>query len=448
MRTLTTTTTFSGDDVQSHEYSMHEIQLDLSCQSRAALDEQAIAKYAELATDQTEWPFADPLHCVVVGDKTCLVNGHHRLKALQDIGWEHGVRIQYVEGTEQDAIASSVTANLTHGVGITDADKRRLVELAINNPEIAKSSDRQIAELCRVSNRYVGEVRGAANCDRVTVGRSETDDNGEPRNCVPATVARSVTTGADGRKRPANKKAREQQREQIRDAIKNEPVALDHEIAKLIGCSRETVRKVRKQMVASKTTRDSSAKVPVVTQPNTPGLDSIVQAVDAETKNPLQAAVRAIRNAPRDHATVLVILNELVLIESPEEIVEALHMHHELPRPETVKPKGEGATDEEFDALWWAYACRPGVKDACQAVDRHIEAIRQVGIETVIGDMERYCKYRNKYCEGVVVEMSNWLDHSGWDNSLKEVDDRIEPGPLYVDPHADERIEDDDDVPF
>jgi hypothetical protein len=65
------------------------------------------------------------------------------------------------QGTLRDAIKYSLSANVEHGLRRTNADKRRAVEIAIADEEWRQLSDRAIADMCGVSNNFVGTIRAA-----------------------------------------------------------------------------------------------------------------------------------------------------------------------------------------------------------------------------------------------------------------------------------------------
>ena len=66
-------------------------------------------------------------------------------------------------GEYRDALLYAVSANASHGIRRTNADKRRAVEMALADPEIAEWSNTKVAELCKVSDVYVGKVKEVSN---------------------------------------------------------------------------------------------------------------------------------------------------------------------------------------------------------------------------------------------------------------------------------------------
>lgn len=111
----------------------------------------------------------------------------------------------------------------------TDADKRRAVEIALADPEIAAQSDREIARICGVGHPFVASVR--SECASSESSELELDSSSEPEK----------TKGADGKKRPVNRKQAAAQKQKILDAIKASPDASNLKIAKQVGCDDKTV---------------------------------------------------------------------------------------------------------------------------------------------------------------------------------------------------------------
>ena len=64
-----------------------------------------------------------------------------------------------MKGTQHEAFIYSLGANATHGKRRTNADKRRAVERALHDEALRRYSDRRLAQMCKVSNRFVSGVR-------------------------------------------------------------------------------------------------------------------------------------------------------------------------------------------------------------------------------------------------------------------------------------------------
>ncbi len=65
----------------------------------------------------------------------------------------------------------SVSANATHGLRRTNADKRRAVETLLNDEEWGNWSDREVARRCGVSHPFVINIRKNLSGNRYQIER-------------------------------------------------------------------------------------------------------------------------------------------------------------------------------------------------------------------------------------------------------------------------------------
>ena len=159
---------------------LSELVLDAGTQVRAALNQRVVAEYADRMCSRAEFP---PVVVFKSSQGNLLVDGFHRVAAKQKMGSE-GIVAEVHEGTIVDAVAYALEANTTHGLRMSNADKRRAVELAKQHwPD---ESNRKLADRCGVSDKFV-----AAVC-RSTANGSQSEKR----------------VGRDGRKRPARMPAR------------------------------------------------------------------------------------------------------------------------------------------------------------------------------------------------------------------------------------------------
>ena len=135
---------------------LSRITLDDELQPRIKRNKTLSAQFIELLNDhQTNFP---PL--VVFQDESTyyLADGYHRYYAYVNTYTEK-VACHVYQGTKRDALLFSVGANGTHGLNMTNADKRRAVMKLIQDPEWSQWSDRDIARRCHVDHTFVGKVR-------------------------------------------------------------------------------------------------------------------------------------------------------------------------------------------------------------------------------------------------------------------------------------------------
>ncbi len=144
------------------------IKRDYGLQIRAAVDAQRVSAYADHIKEHGPM---DPI-VVFIENKDfehtkraayadgCLLaaDGFHRIPAYEMAGVEaYPVEIRY--GGYADALWYSMLANGKHGAAMSNADKRRAAELAVNDKTLGKKTDAEIAKRIGVSATLVSEVR-------------------------------------------------------------------------------------------------------------------------------------------------------------------------------------------------------------------------------------------------------------------------------------------------
>lgn len=129
--------------------------LDLSAQTRAALDETAVAEYAQRIVAGE--PMDPGRACRDSDGRLVLACGYHRLEAYRRAGFDE-MPVIVCEGSRQDALLAGVQDNRRHvGVRLTRADRREAArKLLLQCPEM---SDRTIAGYVGVDNKTVAAVR-------------------------------------------------------------------------------------------------------------------------------------------------------------------------------------------------------------------------------------------------------------------------------------------------
>ncbi len=131
------------------------IRTDGGTQTRTATDDDAIEDYAERYRAELEMP---PVVVFFDGTDHWLADGFHRLAAAALAG-RGEIPTDLRPGTVQDARRYAIGANQAHGVRLTNADKRRKIGMALDDPEWASLSDREIARRCGVDHKTVATVR-------------------------------------------------------------------------------------------------------------------------------------------------------------------------------------------------------------------------------------------------------------------------------------------------
>jgi hypothetical protein len=127
-------------------------------QSRARTYFETVDEYAEAMKEGAEF---EPIVVFLVdGEEFHVVDGIHRCIAADKVGIEKLACIVHT-GTLRDAIRYSLAANVKHGLRRTNEDKRHAVLMVLADEEWKNLSDRVIADMCGVSNTFVGIVRAS-----------------------------------------------------------------------------------------------------------------------------------------------------------------------------------------------------------------------------------------------------------------------------------------------
>jgi hypothetical protein len=127
------------------------IRVDGGTQSRVAINQDAVAEYAQVITD------GDTLPAITVfldGADYWLADGFHRLFAHKAAG-KASILADVLTGTCRDAVLYSLAANTVHGLRPNNDDKRKAVGIMLADPEWSKLSIREIAKHCGVSHTLV-----------------------------------------------------------------------------------------------------------------------------------------------------------------------------------------------------------------------------------------------------------------------------------------------------
>jgi hypothetical protein len=132
---------------------LEQIRTDAGTQSRAAINDEVVADYAEGMIAGHRFPPVVVFHHV--GDYI-LADGFHRLRARRLAKFET-IEAEVHQGTRLAAVKFSLSANHRHGLRRTNEDKRHAVEIALH--EFPAWSDRAVANLCGVTHPSVGAVR-------------------------------------------------------------------------------------------------------------------------------------------------------------------------------------------------------------------------------------------------------------------------------------------------
>lgn len=135
--------------------NLNAIRIDGGTQSRVEINNEAVTDYAEAVKVGIEFP---PIVVFFDGADNWLADGFHRYHSHKQAG-KASILADVREGTVRDAILFSLSANGTHGLRRTNADKRKAVTTLLADSEWAAWSDRKIAELAGVGHPFVASLR-------------------------------------------------------------------------------------------------------------------------------------------------------------------------------------------------------------------------------------------------------------------------------------------------
>lgn len=174
-------------------------------QVRKKLDKDTIDQYTEALGNGAQFPpmvvFAEH-----ESDRYILADGFHRHHAY--VNAEIGiVEVEVHEGGLHEALLWALGANDEHGLRRTNADKRNSVEMALKDPEISTLQIIQIADVCRVTERTVRNIRD--NLDLNIGKRKKSNKKGKGQDPDPEDVRPT---------RPAPTQA-EAERDELRAAL-------------------------------------------------------------------------------------------------------------------------------------------------------------------------------------------------------------------------------------
>lgn len=138
---------------------IERVEEDPNIQVRAGgLDPAVVAEYSAIIEAVGEMDPLDLFYESLEQPKYLLAEGHHRLAAYRAKGIEK-VKCRLRQGTRSDALEFAAYRNARHGVRLTNADKRRAAQLAVEDPVLGELTDTEIAKRICVSASLVSEVR-------------------------------------------------------------------------------------------------------------------------------------------------------------------------------------------------------------------------------------------------------------------------------------------------
>lgn len=134
---------------------LEKIVTDAGTQPREHLDHKRAEEYGLAMQDGDVFP---PATVFTDGNTHWLADGFHRYLGAKKQGFKE-LDCEIRKGTLRDAQLFASSANATHGLNRTPADKRRSITLLLLDPDWSQWPDREIARQTKTSPTLVGKVR-------------------------------------------------------------------------------------------------------------------------------------------------------------------------------------------------------------------------------------------------------------------------------------------------
>lgn len=173
--------------------NLNAIRIDGGTQPREQINMDAVADYAEAVKVGIEFP---PVVVFHDGAEHWLADGFHRYHAHKQAG-KASIEADVHAGSLLDAKLHAVGANGAHGLRRTNEDKRRAVQMVIDEPAWKEWSDRKIADACGVGHPFVAAIRRPAVAQQQQENRTKS-----PTQTPPKVESDSTPTPAPAAQKP------------------------------------------------------------------------------------------------------------------------------------------------------------------------------------------------------------------------------------------------------
>lgn len=134
---------------------LSKIRTDGGTQARVRMCEQTIAEYASKMSDGVELP---PVDVFFDNKEYWLADGFHRYFAAKSNG-DLEIECNVINGTVEDAMLHSFSANGGRGLSMTPEDNFSIVSRMLAHPKWKSWTDSQISKHIHVSPSTVGRIR-------------------------------------------------------------------------------------------------------------------------------------------------------------------------------------------------------------------------------------------------------------------------------------------------
>lgn len=132
------------------------IRIDGGTQCREEINQSKVSEYADLIESGVVFP---AVRVFFDGVSYWLADGFHRYHAHKQAK-QGSINADVEKGTAREALLFAISANAEHGLPRTNADKRKAVQMMLDDFEWQDWSNAEIARHCKVSVTLVASMRG------------------------------------------------------------------------------------------------------------------------------------------------------------------------------------------------------------------------------------------------------------------------------------------------
>ncbi len=133
-----------------------QVEATAATQIRTMLHKDVIDAYAEDIKNGAKFPPID-VFCEEGAERWILSDGFHRLYSHIHAEKEH-IEVEVHVGGMHEALMHALSANRTHGLRRSNADKINGVKLALKDAEISQHTQQEIADLVGVTRETVNRI--------------------------------------------------------------------------------------------------------------------------------------------------------------------------------------------------------------------------------------------------------------------------------------------------
>jgi hypothetical protein len=170
-------------------FALNTISINGGTQARTEINQSIVAEYAEALTNGATFP---PVVVFEDGASIWLADGFHRFHAHAKAGIET-IDCDVRTGTQREAVLYSLSANASHGLRRTNEDKRKAVNVLLNDAEWSVWSDREISRQCGVGAPFVGDLRKSM-CNPITDAVRTVERNGKTYEQNTSNIGKTAPT--------------------------------------------------------------------------------------------------------------------------------------------------------------------------------------------------------------------------------------------------------------